>query len=272
MTSTDQQPPVAVLRDDALAGYSAVVSGAGSGIGRAVALRLIELGARVTGVGRTVGNLEETRSLSSSPDRFLVRDCNVREHEAMTEVITETGEAHGIDFLFNNAGGQFFAPATQISPRGWDSVIDLNLTAIFHATKAAYPYLVRTRGSVLNISLSGVERGGMGMAHSIAARAGVLGLTRSLALEWAKDGIRLNCLGPGTVITSALNDEASDHVLGNLVDKATPMKRTTSVEEVAELACFLASPVGQLMTGQLIHIDGGAHIGAGLHMLPEAYA
>ena len=260
-----------VLRDDALAGMSALVTGAGSGIGRAAALRLIELGARVTGVGRHEETLLETAALAVDPDRFTARACNVRDIDAISEIVRETGEAHGIDLLFNNAGGQFFATADNISVNGWNSVIDLNLTAVFHITRVAHPYLAASRGSVVNISLSGVDRGGMGLAHSIAARAGVLGMTRSLALEWASEGIRLNCLGPGTVVTSGLSDEASAHVLGNLVGKATPMQRETRVEDVAELVCFLASPAAALMTGQLIQIDGGAHIGRGLHMLPEAY-
>jgi citronellol/citronellal dehydrogenase len=262
---------VNVLAADACAGLSALVTGAGSGIGRDIVRRLVELGARVTGVGRHEETLVETGELVADPSHYAYQVCDVRDADAITEVVRRTGEAHGIGLLVNNAGGQFFAPATDITRRGWASVIDLNLTANFVITQAAYPYLAATRGSVVNISLSGVERGGMGMAHSIAARSGVLGLTRTLALEWAKDGIRLNCLGPGTVITSALSDEASEHVLGNLVHKATPMRSTTSVAEVSELVAFLASPAGALMTGQLIQIDGGAHLGSGLHMLPEAY-
>lgn len=267
----DEAADPRVLRTEVLEGLSAVVTGAGSGIGRAVSIRLVELGARVTGIGRREAQLVETGALVVDSERFEARQCNVRDTEALEALIADIGDQHGIGLLFNNAGGQFFAEADDISPRGWAAVIDLNLTAVFHATRAAHPYLAASRGSVVNISLSGVERGGIGFSHSLAARAGVLGLTRSLALEWAEEGIRLNCLGPGAVITGALTAEASNHVLGNLVGKGTPMRRATSPEEVAELICFLASPASALMTGQLIQLDGGAHIGAGLHMLPEAY-
>ena len=119
---------------------------------------------------------------------------------------------------------------------------------------------------MVNISLSGVDRGSMGIAHSIAARAGVLGLMRTLALEWAPDNIALNCIGPGAVITEGLAGEAARAMLDRLV-QATPMGRATSVEEVAELVAFLSSPAGHLMTGQLIQLDGAAHLGSGLHML-----
>lgn len=270
MNTTPRNPRV--LAENTLGGMSALVTGAGTGIGRAISLRLIELGARVTGVGRHAETLAETGALATATERFEFEVCDVRDTDAIIAVVQKVGEKHGIDLLVNNAGGQFFAPATGISAGGWNAVIDLNLNASFHITKSAYPFLAKSRGSVANISLSGVERGGMGMAHSVAARSGVLGLTRTLALEWAKDGIRLNCIGPGTVITSALSEEASGHVLGNLVEKATPMKSTTLVEEVAELVAFVASPAGALMTGQLLQIDGGAHLGSGLHMLPEAYA
>lgn len=259
-----------VLAPGTLDGLSALVTGAGSGIGRAVTVRLAELGAHVTGIGRHEDTLAATGELVDS-GTYDYHVCDVRDLDAVSAVVADTGRRHGLGLLVNNAGGQFFARADDISPGGWRSVLDLNLTSVFHITKAAHPFLAASRGAVVNISLSGVERGGMGMAHSIAARAGVLGLTRTLALEWAAEGIRLNCLGPGTVLTHALSDEASEHVLGNLVDRATPMRTPTPPEDVAELVAFLASPAGALMTGQLLQIDGGAHLGPGLHMLPEAY-
>lgn len=258
-----------VLRDGLFANRSAFVSGAGSGIGRAIVLRLVELGMSVFGTGRRAEMLEETAHLAQGKaGRFTYRPCNVRDTEAVEALVREAGDSQGIDLLVNNAGGQFFAPATSISRKGWDAVIDLNLSAVFTVTKAAHPYLKARRGSVASISLSGVDRGSMGLAHSIAARAGVLGMTRSLALEWAKDGIRLNCIGPGTVVTEGLAGEAARPMLDRLID-ATPMGIPTSVEEVAELVAFLASPAGRLMTGQLIQIDGAAHLGPGLHMIAE---
>jgi citronellol/citronellal dehydrogenase len=269
MSSTSFNDPydASVLREGLFANRSAFVSGAGSGIGRAIVLRLVQLGMHVFGTGRRVEMLEETAGLTKGmAGQFTYKPCNVRDTEAVEALVREAGESRGIDLLVNNAGGQFFAPATAISRKGWDAVIDLNLSAVFTVTKAAYPYLKASSGSVASISLSGVDRGSMGLAHSIAARAGVLGMTRSLALEWAKDGIRLNCIAPGTVVTEGLAGEAARPILERLVE-ATPMGIPTSVEEVAELVAYLASPAGRLMTGQLIQIDGAAHLGPGLHMI-----
>lgn len=258
---------VQVLASNVHAGRSGFVSGAGSGIGRGIALRLLSLGMNVFGTGRREEALAGTAKLAEGlPGHFTFEPCNVRETAAIEALVSKVGESQGIDLLVNNAGGQFFAPAVGISRKGWDAVIDVNLTSVFIVTKAAYPFLKKRNGAVINISLSGVDRGSMGIAHSLAARAGVLGLTRTLALEWAKDGIALNCIGPGAVLTEGLAGEAATAMLERLV-AATPMGRATSVEEVAELVAFLASPAGHLMTGQLIQIDGAAHLGSGLHML-----
>ncbi|QII84746.1 SDR family oxidoreductase [Bordetella hinzii] len=256
-----------VMRPGVLIGRSALVTGAGSGIGRAIALRLLELGMDVYGIGRREEALAQTASLARQlPGEFDYASANIRDTAAIEALVAEIGERRGLDLLVNNAGGQFFAPAAQISRKGWDAVIDTNLNAVFVITKAAYPFLKARKGTVVNISLSGVDRGSMGIAHSIAARAGVLGLTRTLALEWAADDIALNCIGPGAVITEGLAGEAARTMLDRLV-AATPMGRATSVEEVAELVAFLATPAGHLMTGQLLQIDGAAHLGPGLHMV-----
>ncbi|MFB0874281.1 MULTISPECIES: SDR family NAD(P)-dependent oxidoreductase [unclassified Sphingobium] len=256
-----------VLRPGLLAGMSGLVTGAGSGIGRAVALRLMELGMDVAGVGRRIDILEETAQMAGTlPGRFSFESCDLRDADATEALVARIGDRQGIDLLVNNAGGQFYAPATEISRKGWDAVIAINLSSIFTLTKAAHPYLKARRGSVINISLSGIDRGSKGLAHSIAARAGVLGMARSMALEWAADGIRLNCIGPGLVTTEGLETPTARKMLTKLL-AATPAGRATDPAEVAELTAFLASDAGRLMTGQLIQIDGAAHLGAGLHMI-----
>jgi citronellol/citronellal dehydrogenase len=255
------------MRAQVHAGRSGFVTGAGSGIGRGIALRLLALGMNVFGTGRREEALAGTAQLAQGlPGKFSFETCDVRQTDAIEALVQKIGGRQGMDLLVNNAGGQFFAPAVGISRKGWDAVIDVNLTSVFIVTKAAFPFLKQAQGTVVNISLSGVDRGSMGIAHSIAARAGVLGLTRTLALEWASSGISLNCIGPGAVLTEGLAGEAAKAMLDRLV-AATPMGRATSVEEVAELVAFLASPAGHLMTGQLLQLDGAAHLGSGLHML-----
>lgn len=261
---------VSVLRPGILADQSALITGAGTGIGRAIAIRLASLGATVFGVGRRPEPLAETAKLiAEAGGAFEFESCNVRDVPAIQALVRRVGDAQGIDILVNNAGGQFASPAEKISRRGWDAVIDLNLNAVFTVINAAFPYLAKRGGNIVNISLSQVERGSPGVAHSIAARAGVLGLTRTLAIEWAPHNIRVNCIGPGTVLTDGLSGNYRETVLDQLKD-AAPLGRDTTVEEVAELTGFLVSPAGALMTGQLIHLDGGAHIGRGLSMLPTS--
>jgi citronellol/citronellal dehydrogenase len=271
-TSSTQATATRVLRPNQHEGRSGFITGAGSGIGRGIALRLLELGMDVFGTGRRTEALEETARLANGmPGKFSFEPRNVRDTDAVEALVKKVGDRQGIDLLVNNAGGQFFSAATGISRKGWDAVIDVNLSAVFVVTKAAYPFLKARKGSVVNISLSGVDRGSMGIAHSLAARAGVLGLMRTLALEWAKDDIALNCIGPGAVLTEGLEGEAARPMLDRLVD-ATPMGRPTSVAEVAELVAFLATPAAHLMTGQLIQIDGAAHLGSGLHMMQAEHA
>jgi citronellol/citronellal dehydrogenase len=258
-----------VLSSDALRGQSAIVTGAGSGIGQAVTLRLIELGADVVGLGRHEDRLRETLMLAGETGKFSYLIGDVRNPEQVDDAVRTVGERRGLDLLVNNAGGQFVSAASDISSRGWQAVIDLNLNGTFNCIRSAYRYLARSRGSVVNVSLSSVDRGATGVAHSVAARAGVVGLTKSLALEWAHDGIRVNCVGPGVVPTAASGSSYDPEVLARLVREAVPMGLPTNVGDVAELVAFLASPASALITGQVLYIDGGAHIGSGLNMLAD---
>lgn len=271
MKKTDRSGPDAgyagVLRQGCLTGLSCVVTGAGTGIGRTIALQLCALGASVAGIGRRPEPLSEVGAYAGP--LFTAHSCDIRDRKAAAELIEAIGRDAGIDVLVNNAGGQFAAPAKDISPRGWDAVIDLNLTALFSATQAAFPHLaLRGGGSVINMSLTPVERGASGFAHAIAARAGVLGLTRTLAVEWAPQKIRLNCIAPGVVATDAYHGAYPCTTRARL-EEGIPLGRCTTPQEVAELVSFLASPAGAMITGQLLQLDGGMSL-TGTAMLQEA--
>jgi citronellol/citronellal dehydrogenase len=265
--SLDWDCDVRVLGAGSLSGRRAVVTGAGTGIGRGIAHRLIELGMDVVGMGRRAEKLEETAQLVETlPGSFTWTSVDLRNADAARHAF-EAATVDGLDLLVNNAGGQFYAGIDALSDRGFRSVVDLNLNAVFTAISACRPALARRGGAIVSVSLSGVDRGSAGIGHSAAARAGVLALTRTIALEWAHLGIRANCIGPGVVLTSQLPAQVIEDMTNRVVPTAVPSGRSTPVEDIAETVAFLGSAAGRMITGQLLQVDGGAHIGAGLHML-----
>jgi citronellol/citronellal dehydrogenase len=246
----------ALLTAGCLAGKRALVTGAGTGIGRGIAIRLAELGAEVVGVGRRVEPLEETAELIGRS--FSWQSLDLRDREAAAALVEEVG-AEGLDLLINNAGGQFIAPASEISDRGMGAVLDLNLTAVANLTRAARPWLARSQGTVVTISLSSPERGITGLVHSATARAAWLALTERLADEWRQDGVRLYGLAPGTVLTDGVRGEMSAEALAESL-RGTPLRCDTKVEEIAEWVAALAAGVGPLPSGTILQLDGGAGI------------
>jgi citronellol/citronellal dehydrogenase len=239
-----------------LAGRRALVTGAGSGIGQGIAVRLVELGAEVTGVGRRIERLEETAALAGPG--FSAAAVDVRDDDAVRTLVAGLDR---LDLLVSNAGGQFLAPAAEISDRGFAAVLDLNLTAVARLLELCLPLL--DGGTAVVVSVSGAERGIPGMAHGAAARAAVAGLLRELAE--ATPGVRLYCLAPGTVLTPAMTHELTDEALAEVL-AGTPLGRDTKVEEVAEWVAALACGIAAGSSGALIELDGGA----GLHGVPGA--
>lgn len=245
-----------VLAPGVLNGRTALVTGGGTGIGRATAHELARLGARVAVCGRREEKLRETVDTAASGDRIFALPCDVREPDQVDEMLDSVlGELGSIDLLVNNAGGQFVSAAENISYNGFRAVTRLNLDATWYITVqvAKRSMLPRGYGKVVSITMT-PRNGAPGMSHSFAARAAVESLTKTLGCEWAPKGIRLVAIAPGIVLTEGWGQYGIDsEEMGAML----PLKRMQTPEEVAELIAFCLSPAGDYITGVTIVADGG---------------
>jgi citronellol/citronellal dehydrogenase len=254
-----------IFREGLLEGQVCVVSGAGSGLGRETALELTRLGATVVGCGRReeplIATGEQAAGLTGS---FGHAAMDIRDEEAVDRFFDEVLSDHGrIDVLVNNAGGQFLAPAESITPKGFRTVIELNVQGTWLMTHAAATkaFIPQGGGKVLSVTLS-PHNGMPGMVHSGAARAAVENMMRTLAVEWARFGIRTCALAAGQFATETLLTKYPQVVVDNL-ERSIPIGRAGRAEEMAWLVAYLASPAGDFVSGTTITIDGARDNWAG---------
>ena len=246
------------LAPDANAGKVALVTGGGTGIGRATALELARTGAKVAVCGRRPEPLEAVRA--ELGDDCLAIRTDVREPEQVAALVEQTLERFGrIDILVNNAGGQFLAPAEEISLKGWRAVHRLAVDAVWDLTRAVAErsMIPNESGVVVFIGFS-PRRGMAEMAHAAAARAAIENLAGSLALEWSRHGIRTVCLALGNIATEGLDGYGPERVAE--WEREVPLGRLGTPEEAAALIAFLASAGGAYMTGTTVVMDGGLDV------------
>ena len=252
-----------VYAADAMAGEVAVISGGAGGIGRAVAWLYARMGAEVIITGRKIEKIEPLiAALQAAGHKASGGVLNVRDRASVDafwhKVWAEKGR---VDTLVNSAGGQFPQPAIDFSPGGWNAVIDTNLTGTWHMMQAA---ALKWReaghpGNIINIVV--VTTGGLhGVAHSIAARSGVIGLSRAVSVEWAPLGIRINCVAPGAIETDGWNVYSPE--ARATYPKTNPMMRVGTSWDIAEACAYLGASSGNFVTGEVLTVDGaGQHWG-----------
>lgn len=268
-----------MLRDDALSGKVIVVTGGGSGLGKAMTSYFMELGASVAITSRDIEKLKNTAKEleTETGGKCMPLQCDVRHYDQVEAMLAEVIKTFGkVDVLLNNAAGNFISPTERLSANAFDTVLDIVLKGSKNCTLAFGKHWINTKqesSTILNIVTTYAFTGSAYVVPSAAAKAGVLAMTRSLAVEWAKYGIRSNAIAPGPFPTKG----AWDRLLpGNLADKfdmtkKVPLKRVGDHQELANLAAYLVSDFSGYINGEVIVIDGGEWLqGAGEFNMLEA--
>jgi NAD(P)-dependent dehydrogenase (short-subunit alcohol dehydrogenase family) len=268
-----------MLRDDALKGKTIVVTGGGSGLGKAMTSYFLELGANVAITSRNLEKLENTAKEleAATGGTCLPLQCDVRHYDQVEAMLEATVAKFGkVDSLLNNAAGNFISPTERLSANAFDTIIDIVLKGSKNCTLAFGKYWIDKKEvdkTILNIVTTYAWTGSAYVVPSATAKAGVLAMTRSLAVEWAKYGIRSNAIAPGPFPTKGAWDRLLPGDLKEKFDlaKKVPLKRVGEHQELANLAAYMLSDFSAYVNGEVITIDGGEWLkGAGQFNLLEA--
>jgi len=244
----------------ALEGKVAVVTGASRGLGRAIAIALAAAGASVALAARSKPDLDEAaRLVEVEGGRAAVIPTDVTNYAAVEALMRTTADSlGGLDIVVNNSGIANPKPFAETSPEEWRAVLDVNLTGVFHGCRAAAPFLIpQRRGKVINLASVLGAVGLPGYAVYGATKGGVIAMTRTLGVEWARHNIQVNAIAPGWFVTEMNQVAFADPKINERLTRDIPMRRTGRIEEIGPLAVYLASRASDFMTGQTLFLDGG---------------
>lgn len=259
-----------MLREDALKGKTIIVTGGGTGLGKSMTRYFLQLGANVTICSRRQAVIDQTAQelMTETGGTVLAVQCDVRNPMEIENVIAQTVEKFGqVDGLLNNSAGNFISPTERLSYKAFDTVVDIVLRGTYYFTLAVGKYWIenKIKGTVLNISTTYATTGSGYVVPSAVAKGGALIMTKSLAAEWGKYGIRLNAIAPGPFPTKGAWDRLFPEPLASMMDPTSriPLKRVGEHQELANLAAYMLSDFSGYMTGECITIDGGEVLAAG---------
>lgn len=258
-----------MLPEGTLSGRVAIITGGGTGLGKAMAQEFSRLGAAVVLASRKPENLEPTaRAIEAAGGRALAVPTDVRDPAQVDRMLARALEAFGqVDILVNNAAGNFICPAEELSVNGWNAVVNIVLNGTFYCSRAVGKAMIAAGrgGNILNIIATYAWTGNPGTIHSAAAKAGVLAMTRTLAVEWARYGIRTNAIAPGPTETEGAGAQlwASPEARAWIL-RDVPLGRFGRPEEVAWVASYLVSDYGSYFNGEVVTLDGGQWLNKGM--------
>jgi NAD(P)-dependent dehydrogenase (short-subunit alcohol dehydrogenase family) len=249
-------------------GKTVLVTGGGTGLGIETARKFGALGAHLVLASRSAGHLDPAAAtLRESGFEVLTVPTDVRRPAAVTAMLGAALERFGsVDILVNNAAGNFLCPTADLTPGGWKVVIDIALNGVFYCSREVGRHMMdRGFGRIVNVVATYAWTGGPGTAHSAAAKAGVVALTRTLAVEWAPYGIRVNAVSPGPFHSEGARERLwPTPEMETAVREAVPLARFGRADEVADAITYLASPYADYINGEVLVLDGGAWLGRGL--------